>query len=405
MKEKRRLDVLCFIFFLFALLLYANILDNRNYKTIRILKKRIVRNYRSIVGQPLKSKKHLKYMGQAKTHKPLKKNKVIFEVYGPGAPQIKTVLLGTEHFKRCLVSNCFVTLNESYFQDFDQFDAVVIKPGRLRKDELAQKYALKPRNTKQRYVFRTVEAPNQRHSDLVNEAYFSKGFFNWTWTYRSDSDVINTYGYIVKPKTEARPRGTFLENQLKYSELNMSKKTNSVFWVVSDCKTESQRELYVEELRQYIDVDIYGKCGPLDCPQIGMDCHVELSNSYKFYLAFENTICNEYISEKFWRTLRLPLVPIVMGGSNYKQVAPPHSYIDVNDFDTVEDLADYIQYLDAHNEKYLEYFKWKENYNLYRDDPYCQLCQKLNDDDEPVKVYSDLKHWFLFNERNETFCK
>ena len=45
----------------------------------------------------------------------------------------------------------------------------------------------------------------------------------------------------------------------------------------------------------------------------------------------------------------MPLVPIVMGGSDYKKIAPPKSYIDVNDFKNVEELAKYLQYLDVND--------------------------------------------------------
>ena len=106
------------------------------------------------------------------------------------------------------------------------------------------------------------------------------------------------------------------------------------FWVVSHCETASKREKYVEALEKFIDVDIYGKCGPLDCPEENMDCFFNLTEGYKFYLAFENSLCNEYITEKFWRSVRLPIVPVVMGATNYSTIAPPHSFIDVNDFDT-----------------------------------------------------------------------
>ena len=64
----------------------------------------------------------------------------------------------------------------------------------------------------------------------------------------------------------------------------------------------------MENLQNYISVDVFGKCGPLKCED-GMDCFVNLAKSYKFYLAFENSLCSEYVTEKFWRTLRLPLLP------------------------------------------------------------------------------------------------
>ena len=56
-----------------------------------------------------------------------------------------------------------------------------------------------------------------------------------------------------------------------------------------------------KELQKYITVDIYGSCGPLKC--WGDQCDDTLDNDYKFYLAFENSLCYDYITEKFARGL------------------------------------------------------------------------------------------------------
>ena len=54
---------------------------------------------------------------------------------------------------------------------------------------------------------------------------------------------------------------------------------------------------------------------------------------YKFALAFENSQCRDYVTEKFWRILNTTLsVPIVMGGGDYEQLAPPNSFLDVRNF-------------------------------------------------------------------------
>jgi len=45
-------------------------------------------------------------------------------------------------------------------------------------------------------------------------------------------------------------------------------KRRLVAWFVSHCETSSRREKYVEELRKYVDVDIYGKCGSLNCSRV-----------------------------------------------------------------------------------------------------------------------------------------
>lgn len=37
---------------------------------------------------------------------------------------------------------------------------------------------------------------------------------------------------------------------------------------------------------------------------------------YKFVIAYENSVCNDYITEKLWRPLVLGVVPIYFGAPN-----------------------------------------------------------------------------------------
>ena len=37
-----------------------------------------------------------------------------------------------------------------------------------------------------------------------------------------------------------------------------------ISWMVSNCETNSEREHFVEQLQQVVDVDIYGGCGPFE---------------------------------------------------------------------------------------------------------------------------------------------
>jgi alpha-1,3-fucosyltransferase len=45
-----------------------------------------------------------------------------------------------------------------------------------------------------------------------------------------------------------------------------------------------------------------------------------LDKGYKFYLSFENSLCSDYVTEKFWKILNFNIVPIVLGGANYEKV-------------------------------------------------------------------------------------
>ena len=78
-------------------------------------------------------------------------------------------------------------------------------------------------------------------------------------------------------------------------EPNISKKTKLAFWLVSHCKTDNHRLEYAKELQKYMPIDIYGKCGPLNCTA-GNQGFANLAPAYKFYLAFENSNCFEYIT-------------------------------------------------------------------------------------------------------------
>lgn len=63
----------------------------------------------------------------------------------------------------------------------------------------------------------------------------------------------------------------------------------------------SGREFYVKELRRHLHVDVFGSCGDLRCGKTHRDveCYSRLLQpTYKFYLSFENNMCQDYITEK-----------------------------------------------------------------------------------------------------------
>jgi len=89
----------------------------------------------------------------------------------------------------------------------------------------------------------------------------------------------------------------------------------------------------VSELRRFIEVDVYGGCGRLRCPpSAGERCLDVLERRYFFYLAFENSLCVDYVTEKFWRTLRRDVVAVVLGAADYSRLVPPGVHLDVRDF-------------------------------------------------------------------------
>lgn len=217
--------------------------------------------------------------------------------------------------------------------------------------------------------------------------------FNWTATYRSDSDIVAPY-----EKWEYfDPRVKQLEQDRNYSH----NKTKKVAWFVSNCNARNNRLQYANELSKYIEVDIYGYCGSFHCPRTqSSKCFEILDTDYKFYLAFENSNCKDYITEKFFmNALNRNVLPIVMGAppEDYAAVAPYKSYIHVDEFESPKELAEYLHLLDKNEELYNAYFKWKGTGEFINTYFWCRVCAMLHDTDtigRPSKWYEDINDWW-----------
>ncbi|XP_064480220.1 glycoprotein 3-alpha-L-fucosyltransferase A-like isoform X2 [Ornithodoros turicata] len=230
-------------------------------------------------------------------------------------------------------------------------------------------------------------------SPFHNTILSGKGCINWTATYRRDSDIVTPYEKFVlfDPLVKKLPLNgrNFAQN-----------KSKAVAWFVSNCVALNSRMEYALELRKYIQVDIYGACGPLKCPRTESEqCLQMLSEHYKFYLAFENANCRDYITEKFYNALRHNVIPIVMGASrtDYQKVAPFHSYIHVDDFATPKDLAEYLKHLERNTNLYNEYFAWKGTGEFINTYFWCRLCAMLHSPPRPPHghhVYEDVLSWW-----------
>lgn len=244
------------------------------------------------------------------------------------------------------------------------------------------------RRAEQIWVYFAVESPLNSYNDVFATPAWQKQF-NWTMTYRRDSDFYFGYGTVVP---------AVVSSQAKDISAIVKGKTKMAAWFVSNCQTQSERSAYVEALQEFLPVDIYGKCGPLKCGSSGnVTCLQMLSQVYYFYLAFENSFCDDYVTEKaFEILLKADIVPVVRGGANYSAILPPHSYIDVADFSSVEDLASYLENLANSKSAYEEYFAWKKNWKVVAPMPLplCDLCKKLHSPHQQIHVYDDVDAWW-----------
>ncbi len=144
-----------------------------------------------------------------------------------------------------------------------------------------------------------------------------------------------------------------------------------VMYMQSGCNPPSDRESYVKELMKYIPVDSYGRClHNKDLPDnlintLTFDSNdvLNLAGKYKFVLSFENALCHDYFTEKYWRPFYSGSVPIVRGSPTIKDWDPSATHpsiIVTDDFKDPKALAEYLMYLNSNDtayEKYLEYKK------------------------------------------------
>ena len=137
----------------------------------------------------------------------------------------------------------------------------------------------------------------QLESALNYKSLGGEPHLNWTASYRVDSVLNTPYERFTPHLNETGLRAKPARNYAQG-------KTKMAAWFVSNCGALSGRTRIVNELKKYLEVDIYGQCGK-PCSKRDSKCFEQLNTDYKFYFSFENSNCKDYITEKvYWNALR-----------------------------------------------------------------------------------------------------
>ncbi len=196
-----------------------------------------------------------------------------------------------------LSDHCDITND---FNRFSEADAIVYH----MRDGIDMNRAKEKRHPRQRFVFTLWESPP--HTPNL-QSY--RQFFNWTMTYRAQSHVITSYysGNAYVHTSSDYYRAMLHENSTRKLNLKTrtydhrpsdeildKKKLGTAAALISNCGGTSKRLEFIKELKRYIDVKIYGRCGEA-CPS-NRHCREFISQNYYFILSFENSLCSEYTS-------------------------------------------------------------------------------------------------------------
>ncbi|EKX52944.1 hypothetical protein GUITHDRAFT_101396 [Guillardia theta CCMP2712] len=119
------------------------------------------------------------------------------------------------------------------------------------------------------------------------------------------------------------------------------KKFGFALYLQSNCV--SWRDDIVRELMEHVPVDSLGRClNNGDIPE--RMTTVELISRYKFFIAFENSIHHDFVTERIFNAWIAGAIPIYKGAPNVDDFAPsPRSFLLLDDFDSVPALAAYLR--------------------------------------------------------------
>uniref|UniRef100_A0A915B6L7 Fucosyltransferase n=3 Tax=Parascaris univalens TaxID=6257 RepID=A0A915B6L7_PARUN len=243
------------------------------------------------------------------------------------------------------------------------------------------------RSRHQLFAFFLQESPYHT-GGVLN--YLPRDYFNITMSYRLDSDVHAGYGRLrVIDNLTASEEAWKWEDVVKI----VKSKTKSVLSIVSNCNTESKREYYTRILAKYIKITEFGRCPNRTCDA---ECAERAVAQHHFYLAFENSVCRDYVTEKAFDRMEKIIVPVVLKRSIASSLLPNGSFIAADDFDSPASLAAYMQHLETNKKEYLKYFDWTKIYKKRTYENYgCDLCSFLHEKPNKSLIIKDIKNWWF----------
>ena len=328
------------------------------------------------------------FIGSAEAHgqQTISKPKMIL-FYNPLAYQLtRGILTKAKYFmENCQINNCVFEFDHKLV---NSSDAVIFNS--IRELDLHDK---RPGQT---WIMLQWESLQSHIENAHPRApVYQRGRVNWTMGYSKKADIYLPYGVARRLPQQNRPHRN-------YSQIS-NRKTKDAVWIVSHCETSSKREIYVSILKKYISVDILGYCGKKwNCGQklVHDRCFDILNDTYRYYLAFENSLCENYVTEKFFENYKYDIIQVARFGGKHSSVIDlsKRAYISTNDFKNAHKLGKFLRQLSADPEAYATMLRSKDAYEitLYMElfrNAACEMCKRLHSVDKYSSVYDYPFRW------------
>lgn len=180
---------------------------------------------------------------------------------------------------------------------------------------------------------------NILHSgENLNRIQYKKNYkFDFSLTMESNSDTnfylpeyIRRHGFGIYEKIENR-------NKVTLDDIKDRK-----FCSFFSSHSSQIRDSFVRTLDKYRKIDKYGKLfnNPVKLTKRNND-KLEILNSYKFNVCFENSSNYNYITEKIIDAYLSNTVPIYWGGTNIYEYFEPSSFINI-DIENIDNQINHI---------------------------------------------------------------
>jgi len=317
-------------------------------------------------------------------------------------------------------------------QQFINADAIIFSPVFDHNWPLSQDIRTeieKYRRQPQVFAFLQREAPFNTHSERTESLAAYNNFFTDTITFRLDSTLpdIHTTLFDIQVKDSVIPENHFYDEEklvADFANYVIPNKTKGALSVIFNCGNQNRLKLVAELLRllkfpdgsRALEVGggcrdkIYKLAGISDAETLNLARGkftgvTSLSKDYYFYLSFENTHCNDYITEKFFHHgISSKTVPVVSGApkSSYSKIVNETGFLYVEDFENTEQLANVMNEYLSGKRDYSKFFTWrkyvKNMISQKQGNNLCALCQKLYEiretEENPERI-GDINDWWF----------
>ena len=251
-----------------------------------------------------------------------------------------------------------------------------------------------------RYLAKPWNATWWRHFHVVASyhtgAHVVVNFFHWSLC-RDSSFVAGYRHWETAGKRRSAAAGGIAGGAPRGVLAAKTRRGASVLFFVRNCDFAAHRRAgFMRRLQQHIAIDSVGKCENnrqqeevRACSGLATNRRSCIIADYRFYLAIENSISLDYVSEKVYEALLVGTIPIYLGAPNAADFMPArHSAIMARDFASLAQLAAYVRCIEGNRSLYEYYTAWHTRPLLPRfaaeiaggagrDAPLCQVCSAV----------------------------